>query len=192
MGVCPVWCRAGTEAVHLWRMEPPGAVFSAVTSLSAEAGQRLVLPHSMALGWKHREPLQQWAAVMPTVKQTEAVTAAHRSHRYRAFRDQANNLTLTYWQVLAIRLGFITMFKVPAADALQGTQSIVLHLSPQPTCVHTCFLACGFLYWMCACKAGTWHCWVHEGQGEAWIAEPGHGGTGWEQGGLQQLNHLLL
>ncbi|NXA21914.1 ANO7 protein, partial [Ibidorhyncha struthersii] len=31
--------------------------------------------------------------------------------RYRAFRDQDGNLTLTYWQLLAIRLGFIIMFE---------------------------------------------------------------------------------
>ncbi|XP_009891388.1 PREDICTED: anoctamin-7 [Charadrius vociferus] len=31
--------------------------------------------------------------------------------RYRAFRDQDGNLTLTYWQLLAIRLGFIIVFE---------------------------------------------------------------------------------
>ncbi|NXC72478.1 ANO7 protein, partial [Anhinga anhinga] len=31
--------------------------------------------------------------------------------RYRAFRDQDGNLTLTYWQLLAIRLGFIITFE---------------------------------------------------------------------------------
>ncbi|XP_064311905.1 anoctamin-7 [Phalacrocorax carbo] len=31
--------------------------------------------------------------------------------RYRAFRDRDGNLTLTYWQLLAIRLGFIIMFE---------------------------------------------------------------------------------
>uniref|UniRef100_A0A8B9M6C1 Anoctamin n=1 Tax=Accipiter nisus TaxID=211598 RepID=A0A8B9M6C1_9AVES len=31
--------------------------------------------------------------------------------RYRAFRDQNGNLTLTYWQLLAVRLGFIIVFE---------------------------------------------------------------------------------
>ncbi|XP_035755956.1 anoctamin-7 [Egretta garzetta] len=31
--------------------------------------------------------------------------------RYRAFRDRDGNLTLTYWQLLAIRLGFIIVFE---------------------------------------------------------------------------------
>ncbi|NXQ81864.1 ANO7 protein, partial [Nyctibius grandis] len=31
--------------------------------------------------------------------------------RYRAFRDQDGNLTLTYWQLLAIRLGFTIVFE---------------------------------------------------------------------------------
>ncbi|XP_065496258.1 anoctamin-7 [Caloenas nicobarica] len=31
--------------------------------------------------------------------------------RYRAFRDRDGNLTLTYWQLLAVRLGFIIVFE---------------------------------------------------------------------------------
>ncbi|KFQ75763.1 Anoctamin-7, partial [Phoenicopterus ruber ruber] len=31
--------------------------------------------------------------------------------RYRAFRDRDGNLTLTYWQLLAIRLGFVIVFE---------------------------------------------------------------------------------
>ncbi|NXJ67591.1 ANO7 protein, partial [Rostratula benghalensis] len=41
----------------------------------------------------------------------KAVTAAFRSPRYREFRDQEGNLTLTYWQLLAIRLGFVIVFE---------------------------------------------------------------------------------
>lgn len=35
-------------------------------------------------------------------------------YRYRAFRDQDGNLTLTYWHLLAVRLGFVIVFEVPA------------------------------------------------------------------------------
>ncbi|KAK2538718.1 Ano7 [Columba livia] len=31
--------------------------------------------------------------------------------RYRAFRDRDSNLTLTYWQLLAVRLGFVIVFE---------------------------------------------------------------------------------
>ncbi|XP_065700767.1 anoctamin-7 [Patagioenas fasciata] len=31
--------------------------------------------------------------------------------RYRAFRDRDGNLTLTYWQLLAVRLGFVILFE---------------------------------------------------------------------------------
>lgn len=43
-----------------------------------------------------------------------AVMAARGSYRYRAFRDQDGNLTLTYWHLLAVRLGFVIVFEVPA------------------------------------------------------------------------------
>lgn len=79
--------------------------------------------------------------MMPAAKPTEAVTAALCSCRYRAFRDQDCNLTLTYWQLLTIRLGFIIMFEVPAAEPCRVAQGTVLggcvceDLPPQLTCV---------------------------------------------------------
>lgn len=60
------------------------------------------------------------------MKRTEAVTAPLCSHRYRAFRDRDGNLTLTYWQLLAIRLGFIIVFEVLAAEPCRLAQGTVL------------------------------------------------------------------
>lgn len=98
--------------------------------------------------------------VTPAKKGTEAATTVLWSHRYRAFRDRNGNLTLTYWQLLAVRLGFIIVFEVAAAEPCRVAQGTVLghgvrtcHLGePARPCS---LLACSFLYQMCDCMAGT-------------------------------------
>lgn len=56
---------------------------------------------------------------MPAMERAGAVTAACGSHRYRAFRDRDGNLTLTYWYLLAVRLGFLIMCQVTATGPHQ-------------------------------------------------------------------------
>lgn len=78
--------------------------------------------------------LRQHVMVMPAVKGTEAATAALYSHRYRAFRDRDSNLTLTYWQLLAVRLGFVIVFEAPAAGPGLSAGAGGEDLPPRPTC----------------------------------------------------------
>lgn len=49
--------------------------------------------------------------VTPAAGRVGAVMAARGFYRYRAFRDQDGNLTLTYWHLLAVRLGFVIVFE---------------------------------------------------------------------------------
>lgn len=42
--------------------------------------------------------------------------------RYKAFRDDNGNYTLVYWELLAVRLGFIIAFEVNIHKSLQMLQ----------------------------------------------------------------------
>lgn len=97
----------------------------------AEVGQGLALLQHAAWGIKAPAATRDGDAA---VKGTEAATAALYSHRYRAFRDRDGNLTLTYWQLLAVRLGFVIMFEVPAAGPGLSAGAGGEDLPPRPTC----------------------------------------------------------
>ncbi|NXT49923.1 ANO7 protein, partial [Pluvianellus socialis] len=59
----------------------------------------------------HDSSLQGYVNFTLAYAPWDFVLQSNTTCRYRAFRDQDGNLTLTYWQLLAIRLGFIIVFE---------------------------------------------------------------------------------
>ncbi|KAM9274843.1 LOW QUALITY PROTEIN: anoctamin-7 [Cariama cristata] len=52
-----------------------------------------------------------WVSILEALTHLAIISDVRWVGRYRAFRDRDGNLTLTYWQLLAIRVGFVIAFE---------------------------------------------------------------------------------
>ena len=60
-------------------------------------------------------------------------TSAH--YRYREFRDESGELTIFYWQLLCIRLGFVIVFEVSLLSFLRTTLTLKLLCCTYVKCI---------------------------------------------------------
>ncbi|XP_074449128.1 anoctamin-7 [Larus michahellis] len=92
------------------------SILEAITHLAVISNAFLIaftsdfLPR-MYYGYAHDSGLRGYVNFTLAYAPWDFVLQSNTTCRYRAFRDRDGNLTLTYWQLLAIRLGFIIAFE---------------------------------------------------------------------------------
>ncbi|NXG93037.1 ANO7 protein, partial [Stercorarius parasiticus] len=92
------------------------SILEAITHLAVISNAFLIaftsdfLPR-MYYGYVHDSSLRGYVNFTLAYAPWDFVLQSNTTCRYRAFRDRDGNLTLTYWQLLAIRLGFIIVFE---------------------------------------------------------------------------------